>query len=109
CRATLAMTVDRKYKIESRIIMGNDEFILHIRKTQPECAITNEILGKKIWIWIKDNDPSALQVEGDEDMPCHWGDTGGFIADTNLPKTACQFEFNCEILPRLYCFLSTAI
>ena len=77
------------------IRMGNDEFILYIRK-QYECRENNKELGKKIWSIILQLDLDARQVM--EDEPCCWGDE----QPNGLPKTATQFEFNREILPALF-------
>ena len=90
----------------SRIQMGNDEFILYIRKRESTCEKTTSELGGKIWKWIHEQDPTARIVE--EDQPCRWGsDDDSFVNEANLPKTATQFEFNRELLPKLYDYLDT--
>ena len=85
------------------IEMGNDEFILYIRKRYRGCNETNKELGRKIWQWISVNDPNAIQTE--EDRPCYWGDSGDFIAENRLPKTATQFSFRTDILTGLFEYL----
>ena len=35
--------------MKSKIRMGNDEFILYIRKQNVNCKTSNPVLGKKIW------------------------------------------------------------
>jgi len=87
------------------VIMGNDEFILHIRKHYPLCRLSNSNLGKRIWEWIRSADPNADIVERDRE--CYWRDTGSFIAEDRLPKTATQFSFDSYILPQLFEFLVT--
>ena len=87
-----------------RIRMGNDEFILHIRKSHA-CRLTNETLGRRIWIWIRDN---ANGRKTDEDQPCRWGPAGDCIDEHGLPKTATQFEFDATALPELYLYLPIA-
>ena len=87
------------------IIMGNDEFILYIRKHYPLCRLSNLNLGKRIWERIRSIDPNANIVERDRE--CYWGDTGPFIAEDRLPKTATQFSFDSNILPQLFDFLVT--
>jgi len=52
------------------ITMGNDEFILYIRKQYPNCQLNTKDLGRFIWVWILEHDFNARQVE--EDMPCIW-------------------------------------
>ena len=85
------------------IVMGNDEFILYIRKQHRGCRTPNDALGKRIWEWIREQDG---QKEGEEDKLCYWGDTGTFISEYELPKTAAQFSFDSSNLPRLYEFLN---
>lgn len=85
------------------IRMGNDEFILHIRKINPNCEIPNDQLGKSIWQWLRDNDTTAEIVE--RDQPCRWGNSPEITSETSLPKTATQFNFSIETLPRLYEFV----
>ena len=58
-----------------------------------------------IWLWIKNEDKNAEQVE--EDRECLWGKTGKFINELELPKTATQFGFDRKILPDLYDYLDT--
>lgn len=87
------------------IRMGNDEFILYIRKWNPTCTVTNEQLGSDIWEWIRDNDTTAKQIN--KDMPCLWSTNGKNIKPNKLPKTATQFEFNRSLLPQLYDFLDS--
>lgn len=86
-----------------KITMGNDEFILYIRKKYPECSITNDNLGKKIWQWIKEHDSTAEKVKSN--LPAYWGKTGSFIDALKLPKTADQFAFKRNLLPELFDFL----
>lgn len=89
-------------KAMSRIRMGNDEFILNIRKNGV-CALTNDQLGRRIWVWLRDNANGKQLVEN---QPCRWGSTGQFIDELDLPKTATQFEFDITALPDLYRFLT---
>lgn len=88
-----------------KITMGNDEFILYIRKQHPNCQISTKDLGRYIWEWIIEHDHNAKQVE--EDLPCLWATNNGAknIDEMKLPKTATQFEFNRNLLPELYCHL----
>ena len=83
------------------IKMGNDEFILYIRKIHTTCTSTNDDLGRHIWKWIKEHDAAAEQVNGKSE-PCIWGDTGAQFGETKLPKTATQFRFERSLLPALY-------
>ena len=86
------------------ITMGNDEFILYIRKRY-DCSITNDQLGRRIWERLSQLDRNAEQVE--EDQRCQWndGEERDFMHALRLPKTATQFSFDSAILPRLYAFL----
>lgn len=85
--------------------MGNDEFILYIRKHYSACSLSNHTLGRRIWEWIQTADPDATKTG--EDVPCYWGGSGAFIAENLLPKTAAQFSFHRTILPNLYDFLDS--
>lgn len=91
--------------MNNNIIMGNDEFILYIRKQYPNCQINTRDLGRFIWEWILVHDLNAKQVT--EDMPCLWETKNGAknINEKKLPKTATQFEFNRYLLPELYDYL----
>ncbi len=82
-----------------RIRMGNDEFILYIRKTKLGCAKSNEQLGKEIWIWLRDQANGTKTVE---DQPCVWE-----FGQHGLPKTAAQFVFDRAQLPELFTFLDS--
>ena len=89
----------------SNIEMGNDEFILYIRKHNSTCVRSTADLGDKIWEWIRTTEPNATKVT--QSQACRWGNEGLFIASDDLPKTATQFSFNRRILPSLYDFLDT--
>lgn len=85
------------------MIMGNDEFILYIRKHFPTCSLSTIELGHRISMSIKDLDSNAHIIQPDE--PCYWGQEGDFISEKKLPKTAAQISFNSRILPELFCYL----
>ena len=87
------------------IQMGNDEFILYIRKNGRGSGKSTAELGKGIWEWLQDNAPGATIVA--KSQPCRWGDTGSFVSSNDLPKTATQFSFDRSVLPRLYDYLDT--
>ena len=84
------------------IRMGNDEFILYIRKWYPNCETTNDVLGRKIWEWIRYEDKSARQLKREE---CPWGKNAKNVDKEELPYTATQFEFKRDLLPRLFDYL----
>jgi hypothetical protein len=87
------------------IVMGNDEFILYIRKNHPTCKTRTADLGRMIWQWIIEKDPVAIQHESD--LGCLWDtrDTAISIHPEILPKTATQFKFERYLLPELYDYL----
>jgi len=85
------------------ITMGNDEFILYIRKNFPSCRVTNAQLGKTIWQWLKSNDPTAEIIE--RDKACEWGSSDTITSETSLPKTATQFRFSRDTLPQSHEYL----
>lgn len=87
------------------IQMGNDEFILYIRKRKHNAhgGRSTADLGRKIWLWLKAKGASKIASS----QACHWGNLGPFINPCDLPKTATQFEFDKGLLPQLYTFLDT--
>ena len=85
------------------IEMGNDEFILYIRKIYENCLTPNDTLGHLIWNHIKELDPEATIIE--RDKPCYWEHIGDSVSEVRLPKTAAQFRFDRTILPRLFDYL----
>lgn len=89
----------------SQLTMGNDEFILYIRKNFQSCRLPNDVLGRKIWEWLEKL-PSAEARQVESDKECIWGSHGNFVSETRLPKTATQFEFNYCVLPEIYRYLS---
>lgn len=89
----------------SRIKMGNDEFILYLRKNNLAVGKNTANLGKSIWEWLQANthEPSIEEYN----VSCYWGDEGEFIDGLDLPKTATQFSFDRSKLPALYDYLDT--
>ncbi len=86
--------------------MGNDEFILYIRKNY-NCSLTNDRIGRLVWKWIQENS-RGISKENDivKNVPCLW--QGSRIRKTygmGLPRTASQMTFNRKLLPKLYTFL----
>jgi len=95
------ITFTEEGNMNDRIRIGNDELILYIRKNH-DCHLSNDQLGRRIWVWLRDNAAGRKLVE---DQLCRWGAVGSFIGDRDLPKTATQFEFRTSALPDLYRFL----
>jgi transcriptional regulator with XRE-family HTH domain len=90
-----------KHRMSDTIRMGNDEFLLYVRKTG-STALNNAQLGKKIWAWLEANaDGQKLAL----DQPCLWGAQGDNVGEDRLPATAAQFEFKRSSLPALFTFL----
>jgi len=105
----LNVTFDLTMKEEAMttsIQMGNDEFILYIRKNHPDCATSNDDLGKRIWKWIKESDATAEEVSNGA-VPCIWGKTAAYLGETKLPQSATQFQFERSLLPSLYDLLDS--
>jgi hypothetical protein len=90
--------------METTIKMGNDEFILYIRKNYKNCNTHTDVLGRQISIWFHENINDHQQL-GEE--PCFWGSEGEFVSSTGLPKTAMNFEFKRKYLPQLYTYLDS--
>jgi transcriptional regulator with XRE-family HTH domain len=98
---TFVITVKER-TMNTSISMGNDEFILYIRKNYPDCATSNDQLGKRIWEWIRERDATAGKAGKEEAVPCFWGDSAANIGETKLPQKATQFHFERSLLPSLY-------
>ncbi|KAA6316328.1 hypothetical protein EZS27_033346 [termite gut metagenome] len=86
------------------IKMGNDEFILYIRKNYPKYKTINAMLGRDIWVWIRNNDPNATQLNNGVPVPTMW-DGGGAVGADKLPQNATQFQFDRTLLVPLYNYL----
>ena len=80
------------------IKMGNDEFILYIRKWHPDCKTSTQQLGKAIWIWLRDNKAQKLNVQPQH---AYWVKAEKVEIEM-LPEHATQFEFDRSLLPKLY-------
>ena len=96
-----AITMKEIEEMDERICMGNDEFILYIRKNH-NCSISNDQLGRRIWVWIRDN------AEGEQlatDQPSVWNVPDTETSAHALPRTAAQFKFRLDALPNLFRFL----
>jgi hypothetical protein len=83
---------------KTNIRIGNNEFLLHIRKNY-NCNVINPQLGKLVWIWIREHDENALQIQ--KDRPCELGDEFDALDGMGIPRKATQFEFNRNLLPEL--------
>lgn len=87
--------------MNTRITMGNDEFILYIRKWHPGCETTTKELGKKIWVWLKKKGAVKSSIK-----PKHsYWDKSEKVNKDMLPEHATQFEFDRTLLPELYSYL----
>lgn len=81
----------------SRIRMGNDEFILYVRKWHPECPKGNAVIAREATQWLLRQVPPAQLIEADK--PAIWGD----LHDVpRLPATSAQFEFDRSLLPAVF-------
>lgn len=87
----------------STINMGNDEFILYIRKKATNCSISNDDLGKYIWLWLEKR--GAVKSFKGKPQPCLWGKDADNRDKDMLPYNATQFSFQRDLLPELYTYL----
>ncbi|MDD4575162.1 MAG: hypothetical protein PHI36_01920 [Bacteroidales bacterium] len=85
----------------NKITMGNDEFILYIRKWHPNCKTSTQVLGKSIWIWLKEKKATKLK---EQPQHAYWVKAEKVEIEM-LPEHATQFEFERSLLPELYKFL----
>ena len=80
------------------IKMGNDEFILYVRKQNSTCKYDTKKLGELICKWLKEH--AGLEDKNIEyDRECLWGEHADNVSPDKLPKTASQFEFDRDKLP----------
>lgn len=93
--------------INNQIIMGDDEFILYVRKRNKKCQKTTKQIGRAIadWMILQGFYNSQLRNK----KRCKWETKKGAknIDKDILPKTANQFLFDRTYLPKLYDFLDT--
>ena len=83
------------------IKMGNDEFILYVRKHH-ESKYDTKKLGELICKWLKEH--AGLE---EKNIECLWGEQAKNVAPDKLPKKASQFVFDRDYLPALYDYLDT--
>ena len=81
--------------------MGNDEFILYIRKWHPRCNTPTPQLGKSIWIWLRDRGAVKLK---EQPQHTYWVKAQKVEIEM-LPEHATQFEFDRSLLPDLFNYL----
>ena len=58
---------------QTKIRMGNDEFILYIRKWHPNCITVTKDLGKKIWIWLRKRGATKCPIKPEHS---YWDKSG---------------------------------
>jgi transcriptional regulator with XRE-family HTH domain len=87
--------------MNERIVLGNDELILHIRKHY-SCAYQNPYLGRRIWEWIEAH-ADGRQLDGRHIAP--WAGQGAAVSSTGLPGSGVHFDLRLDALPGLYRFL----
>ncbi len=85
----------------SIIKMGNDEFILYIRKKTNVCSLGNKVIGRKIWDWLE---PRGATKTKKQPQHAYWIKAEK-VEEYMLPEHATQFEFDRAILPELYSYL----
>jgi hypothetical protein len=95
--------------MENKITMGNDEFILYIRKKEKKCSLTNDQIGLYIWLWILKHSKN-IDKEKDiiHDVSCEWFNKSQ-VAYNKLPKTSSQMTFDRDLLPRLYSYIDSFV
>lgn len=90
-----------------KIRLGNDDFILFIRKNQKNRGKASETknnhLGRRIWKFIEEKNLGTKVSE--ESIPCKWDPKGCDDEGLGLPKRATQFDIDICMLPKLYDFL----
>ncbi len=84
--------------------LGNDDFILFIRKNQRQggkASVTkNNQLGSDIWKFIRDS--KIGDKVNDDSIPCQWNPIECNDEGLGLPKNATQFNIETTKLEILY-------
>ena len=88
------------------IRMGNDEFILYVRKQNKESKYDTKKLRELICKWLKEH-AELKEKDIKYDVECLWGEQADNVSPDKLPKTASQFVFDRDYLPALYDYLDT--
>lgn len=87
------------------IRLGNDDFILFIRKNQRKggkASITrNNQLGSEIWQFIRDT-KIGIKADNGESVPCKWNPIQCNDEGFGLPKNATQFDINISKIKELF-------
>ncbi len=86
--------------MSDKIIIGNDDLILYIRKRHKGCKLKNNDIGRKTWAFMRKE--LGTKKRGSQKVIWDWGK--GTTAE-KLPKTAHQFELDPDRLPELYRYL----
>ncbi|MEI8203657.1 MAG: hypothetical protein WCH34_11625 [Bacteroidota bacterium] len=85
------------------IKMGNKEIILYMRQAGNGFNTNNAYLGKLIWDWLCERGANKVG----ERVPCNYNLDEETKIALRLPKNAAVFEFDDNLLPALYKYLST--
>lgn len=87
--------------MDNKIRMGNDEFILYIRKWHPSCKTITKDLGKTIWKWLRKKGAIKCSIK-----PKHsYWDKSDKVNKDMLPAHATQFIFDRSLLSEMYEYL----
>lgn len=86
-----------------KIKMGNDEFILYIRKRTTSCKYNNDELEDLIWKWISTKDKNAKKKPVTPQKSL-WSVSEN-VNEFMLPESSYQFEFKKSLLLDLYTYL----
>lgn len=92
----------REEQMSNMIKMGNDEFILYIRKQHKTCKKGTKHLGREIWKWLRRHGGEKVHPDP---MHCMWHSEPSqlaFVTEDRLPNDATQFIFDRSLLPALY-------
>ena len=88
----------------SEIKIGNDDFILYIRKNQRADGLMsktkNDRIGRMIWEFIRDNKFGKKVSE--DSVSCIWNPIGCNDDGFGLPKNATQFYIDTSKVEVIY-------
>ncbi len=82
-----------------KITMGDDEFILYIRKQHKNCEINTQEFGRQISVWMKKQ--GLYEPKDKKEELCLWVGSSN-IDGKNLPEYANQYTFDRSWLPKIY-------
>jgi len=102
-RVRFKISIVEEAMANATVVLGSDEMILHIRKTESRPSMDNDQLGALIASWIRNRKGVLLKKDADS----LWGKEGDFVGADRLPMTSAQWELPRALLPDLFTYLES--